>query len=90
MLHRLYANYNINSLLIEGGAHTLNSFIAGGQWNELKRWTSPHDSEQGLLAPVKPPNAVPPPFGPQNGMVGEDQWEHWIHTDSIESLKESR
>lgn len=90
LLHRLHMDFTINSLLIEGGAHTLNSFIAAGQWNELKRWTSPQVSEQGLLAPTKPHNAVLPPFGEHDGMAGEDRWDHWIHTDSIESLKESR
>ena len=90
LMHRLHVDYKINSLLIEGGAHTINSFIAAGQWNELKCWTSPHVSEQGLLAPVKPHNAVPPPFGAHTGSAGEDQWEQWIRTGSIESLKESR
>jgi diaminohydroxyphosphoribosylaminopyrimidine deaminase/5-amino-6-(5-phosphoribosylamino)uracil reductase len=90
LLHRLHTEYNINSLLIEGGAHTLNSFIAAGQWNELKRWTSPRVSEQGLMAPTKPHNAVLPPFVAHDGMAGEDKWDQWIHAGSIESLKESR
>ena len=86
LLHQLYKTYKIHSLLIEGGAHTLNTFIAEGQWNEIKRWTNPRISSEGLFAPNVPTNAQPIPFGPGEGKEGSDQWERWTKLNSMELL----
>jgi diaminohydroxyphosphoribosylaminopyrimidine deaminase / 5-amino-6-(5-phosphoribosylamino)uracil reductase len=51
MLHSLYEN-NIQSVLIEGGANTLQSFIDAGLWNEARIITSEKIIlENGISAP---------------------------------------
>jgi diaminohydroxyphosphoribosylaminopyrimidine deaminase / 5-amino-6-(5-phosphoribosylamino)uracil reductase len=89
LLHQLHATYGIHSLLVEGGAHTLNAFIAEGQWNEMKRWTNPQVAGQGLFAPTVPENAEPIPFGSNQGIEGDDQWERWMHARSMIALSET-
>lgn len=55
-LHRLYSEYNISSLLVEGGATLLHSFIAERLWDEAHVETAPFNlSERGCAkAPVIP------------------------------------
>ena len=42
----------IQSLLIEGGAHTLQSFIDAGLWDEAWIIKASHDLKSGLSAPI--------------------------------------
>ena len=42
----------VYSILVEGGAHTLNSFIDTGLWNEAYVLESSNKLEGGLKAPV--------------------------------------
>ena len=51
VLSELYKR-NIQSLIIEGGAKLLNSFIQKGLWNEAQIFTSPTALGSGIKAPV--------------------------------------
>jgi diaminohydroxyphosphoribosylaminopyrimidine deaminase / 5-amino-6-(5-phosphoribosylamino)uracil reductase len=48
---------NIGSVLVEGGADTLNRFIAQGLWDEARIFTAPMHFKEGVKAPVIPPAA---------------------------------
>lgn len=50
ILKSLYAT-NIQSILAEGGAFTLNQFIKSGLWDECRIFTSPENWHEGLKAP---------------------------------------
>jgi diaminohydroxyphosphoribosylaminopyrimidine deaminase/5-amino-6-(5-phosphoribosylamino)uracil reductase len=41
----------IQSVIIEGGAYTLNQFIAAGLWDEARVFTSPDTISAGIPAP---------------------------------------
>lgn len=43
---------NIQSVIVEGGAHTLNSFIDQGLWHEARIFTSPRHFGKGIAAPT--------------------------------------
>lgn len=45
---------NINSLLVEGGAITLNDFIHSGAWDTIKIFETPHCLNKGIAAPNRP------------------------------------
>ena len=51
ILHFLY-EYNINSVLVEGGATILNSFIEAGLWDDANIEVSPVIIQDGVKAPV--------------------------------------
>lgn len=51
LLHRLY-EAKILSLMVEGGAALLNSFIALGLWDEARIFTASTSIKDGLKAPV--------------------------------------
>jgi len=51
ILNDLY-NRGIQSLIVEGGAHTINNFIGTGLWDEARVFTSPQNFESGIPAPV--------------------------------------
>ncbi|MBL1280161.1 MAG: bifunctional diaminohydroxyphosphoribosylaminopyrimidine deaminase/5-amino-6-(5-phosphoribosylamino)uracil reductase RibD [Fluviicola sp.] len=51
ILHELYVR-NIQSVLIEGGTATLQSFIDKGLWDEAKKITGMHSFASGTKAPV--------------------------------------
>jgi diaminohydroxyphosphoribosylaminopyrimidine deaminase/5-amino-6-(5-phosphoribosylamino)uracil reductase len=51
ILYQLYLQ-DIQSVIIEGGAHTLNQFIKDGLWDEARVFTSPVTLKQGIPAPV--------------------------------------
>lgn len=51
LLTRLHAD-NIQSVIVEGGAHLLQQFIAGGIWDEARVITGRHTLGGGLQAPV--------------------------------------
>ncbi len=53
ILHEIYAR-NINSVLVEGGAKLLNSFIKEKLWDEANVEVSPQIIHEGVSAPVLP------------------------------------
>ncbi|MBK6730524.1 MAG: bifunctional diaminohydroxyphosphoribosylaminopyrimidine deaminase/5-amino-6-(5-phosphoribosylamino)uracil reductase RibD [Bacteroidetes bacterium] len=53
VLQYLYTQ-NINSLLVEGGAITLNDFINSGAWDAIKIFETPHILYSGIAAPIRP------------------------------------
>lgn len=57
ILETLYQK-NLNSVLIEGGAATLSSFIESGLWDEALVITGKNEFESGLKAPVIPKNPL--------------------------------
>jgi len=50
ILYQLYLQ-DIQSVIIEGGAQTLNSFIAAGLWDEARIFTGPARLGKGILSP---------------------------------------
>jgi diaminohydroxyphosphoribosylaminopyrimidine deaminase/5-amino-6-(5-phosphoribosylamino)uracil reductase len=50
ILYQLYMQ-DIQSVIIEGGAHTLNTFIETGLWDEARIFTGPVNLESGIKAP---------------------------------------
>jgi diaminohydroxyphosphoribosylaminopyrimidine deaminase/5-amino-6-(5-phosphoribosylamino)uracil reductase len=56
-LSALYA-HQIQSLIVEGGANTLQSFIDQALWDELRIETAPISVEEGTHAPQIPANAA--------------------------------
>jgi diaminohydroxyphosphoribosylaminopyrimidine deaminase/5-amino-6-(5-phosphoribosylamino)uracil reductase len=50
ILYQLYLQ-DIQSVIIEGGAHTLNSFIEAGLWDEARIFTGPAELEKGIRPP---------------------------------------
>ncbi|MBD1394672.1 bifunctional diaminohydroxyphosphoribosylaminopyrimidine deaminase/5-amino-6-(5-phosphoribosylamino)uracil reductase RibD [Mucilaginibacter glaciei] len=51
ILFQLYLQ-DIQSVIIEGGAHTLNTFIADGLWDEARIFTGASVLNEGIKAPV--------------------------------------
>ena len=51
ILFQLYLQ-DIQSIIIEGGAKTLNSFIEAGLWDEARIFTGEKELKQGIKAPV--------------------------------------
>ena len=45
------------SLIVEGGAHTHQAFIAAGCWDELRIETAPWSLDEGIDAPALPVGA---------------------------------
>jgi len=88
LLTKLYDEFALTSMLIEGGATVLQAFIESGTWNEIKTWTSAKKFQSGLKAPSLPNNAVPPPYaqrGPSRistsqGTAGTDRWKWFVHS----------
>lgn len=54
LMNELYQR-NITSILVEGGAETLNHFIAAGLWDEARIFTAPMHFRSGVKAPIIPP-----------------------------------
>ena len=50
ILYQLYLQ-DIQSVIIEGGAHTLNSFIGAGLWDEARIFTGPVRLRKGIPSP---------------------------------------
>lgn len=50
LVHDLYKR-NIQSVIIEGGAQTLQSFISAGLWDEACIFISPENFQEGIKAP---------------------------------------
>lgn len=57
LLRQLHSE-GVQSLIVEGGAFTLQSFIDADAWDEIRVETSPVTFRQGTKAPDIPPNAV--------------------------------
>lgn len=57
ILDKLYAE-KAQSLIVEGGAKTLSSFIELGLWDEIRVETAPFTVEDGVMAPTLPKNVV--------------------------------
>lgn len=57
ILDELY-NEKLQSLIVEGGAKTLNSFIGLGLWDEIRVEAAPFSVYTGVKAPKLPENAV--------------------------------
>ncbi len=55
MMKELYSK-KIQSIIVEGGAKTLNSFIDSGLWDEIRLETSPKYVNNGTKAPMLPYN----------------------------------
>ena len=55
MMKGLYSK-NIQSIIIEGGAKTLRSFLDSGLWDEIRVETSPVSIKNGTKAPMLPSN----------------------------------
>ena len=51
MIHNLYQR-KIQSVIVEGGAQTIESFIKSGRWDEARVFRSLHSFLKGILAPV--------------------------------------
>lgn len=51
LVHNLYKQ-KIQSILIEGGAHTLSSFIDSNLWDEARTFISPKTFKKGIQAPM--------------------------------------
>lgn len=51
ILFQLYLQ-DIQSVIIEGGVRTLNSFIEAGLWDEARIFTGEHELAKGIKAPV--------------------------------------
>lgn len=50
ILFQLYLQ-DVQSVIIEGGAHTLNSFIEAGLWDEARIFTGPESLASGIVSP---------------------------------------
>jgi len=50
MIQHLYSE-KIQSMIVEGGGHTLNSFINTGLWDETRIFTSPQTFGEGVASP---------------------------------------
>ena len=80
LLERLYAQFHLSSLLVEGGATVLNDFLHQDAWNEIKCWTSPVAAGGGLPAPSIPAYSLPLPHDMKSkGEMGVDAWTNQLH-----------
>ena len=64
---------NIQSVLIEGGNHILQQFLAAGLWDEARVFTAPICFERGVTAPIL--TQLPS----ESHAVGEDQLDLYYH-----------
>ena len=73
ILYQLYLQ-DIQSVIIEGGAHTLNTFIEAGLWDEARIFTGNSYLKEGIKAPAI--------TGKIKGEVlsGEDKLVVWVKT----------
>jgi diaminohydroxyphosphoribosylaminopyrimidine deaminase/5-amino-6-(5-phosphoribosylamino)uracil reductase len=76
LLHRLYSN-RILSLIVEGGAVLLNSFISEGLWDEARVFTGNISLQKGISAPSM--NGNIPSFTTN---IGNDSLEVFVNKNS--------
>lgn len=82
LLGKLWKEHEISSILIEGGARTLQQFLQENVWDELKVWTAPNELKSGLKAPEWPKHAIPPVHETAAGRAGSDRWIWAIHPNN--------
>lgn len=70
LIQDLYARH-LQSVLVEGGAHTLAQFIAGGWWDEARVFTAPRTFGEGIAAPALRGEPI------QGTLAGPDQL--WVY-----------
>jgi diaminohydroxyphosphoribosylaminopyrimidine deaminase/5-amino-6-(5-phosphoribosylamino)uracil reductase len=60
LLHKLWQDYKIGVLLVEGGAQTLKTLIESNLWDEARVFRGVHELQVGVPAPLLPlvPQAV--------------------------------
>ncbi len=63
----------IQSLIVEGGAKTLNSFIASNYWDEAKVFTSKIELENGIQSPVIEKDIM------NSSWIGEDKLDYYYN-----------
>ena len=51
-------DHKVQSVLVEGGAKTLNTFLEAGLWDEARVFTSSTEFGKGINAPATPPNPI--------------------------------
>jgi diaminohydroxyphosphoribosylaminopyrimidine deaminase/5-amino-6-(5-phosphoribosylamino)uracil reductase len=51
ILYQLYLQ-DIQSVIIEGGAYTLNTFIEAGLWDEARIFTGQNNLTKGIISPA--------------------------------------
>lgn len=78
LLETLWKKFEINSILVEGGSATLNSFLEADLWDEIKRWTAPVQLRRGLRAPELPAYFSKPDSEMESGMAGSDRWSRFV------------
>ena len=71
ILYQLYLQ-DIQSVIVEGGAQTINSFIEAGLWDEARIFTGPQHLKQGIKSP---------------GINGLNMGEFKIGNDKLSILK---
>ena len=82
LLGKLWKEHGISSILVEGGARTLQQFLQENVWDELKVWTAPNEMKSGLKAPEWPKNAIPPEHETAAGRAGPDRWNWALHPNN--------
>lgn len=63
----------IQSVLIEGGSHTIQQFLAAGLWDEARVFTAPIQFERGIAAPQLTQAPA------ESHAIGEDQLDIYFH-----------
>ncbi len=63
----------IQSVLIEGGSHTLNQFLAADLWDEARVFTAPIEFERGIAAPQLTQTPA------ESHAIGQDQLDLYYH-----------
>lgn len=58
-MRTLYEDNGVTSIIVEGGAALLKSFLEAGLWDEVRIETSPFCAGAGLEAPAVPKNSIP-------------------------------
>ena len=79
LLGKLWKEHGISSILVEGGARTLQQFLQENVWDELKVWTAENALKNGLKAPEWPKNAIPPVHETASGLAETDRWNWATH-----------
>jgi len=84
---RLFQDFGVSSLLVEGGATVLEAFLYANEWDELRTWTAPNFLGAGLKAPNLPDSCIPPPSSETcQDWCGSDRWNWWVHAKHAETF----
>lgn len=71
------------SLLVEGGSHLIQQFLASGKWDEIRVLENPKHLIKGVSAPTIPVHSVLKAAG----RTGDDRWK--IFTQNLPNLQAS-